>query len=122
MKYRVIEVVNVVRLAGCLLKRGDGYYCCWNKAGGPGHAEVRLIYGDLREDMDAGWKKEVVNAVRLVRSLSKLGDVFYFWWKTMLHLVRKYAGAPSGMTRCVIHPRAVVVKVVLNRRVWFGSD
>ena len=118
MKYRVIEVVNVVRLAGCLLKRGDGYYSCWNKVGGPGHAEVRLIYGELREDMDAGWKKEVVDAVRhavrLVRSLSKLGDVFYFWWETLLHLVRKYAGAPSGMTRCVIHPRGCMTNRTQN--------
>jgi hypothetical protein len=58
---------------------------------GFGHAEVLLLYDELREDR----KMEVVNAVRSAGSLPKPGDAYYFRWKNLLHSARNYREGPG---------------------------
>ena len=87
------EVVDLVRSAGCLPKPGDEIFKRWEKMltkarkepQGFGHAEILSLYDELRDEMNADRRMQVVNAVRSAGSLPKPGDAYYSRWNNMLH-------------------------------------
>ena len=95
------EVLDLVRSEGCFPKHGHALFHRWmNMLGkarqepqGLGHAEVLSLYDELRDEMNADRRMQVVNAVRSAGSLPKPGDAYYSRWTNMLHLARSY---PDG--------------------------
>ena len=100
---KACEVVDLVRSAGCLPKLGDEIFKRWTnmltkarkEPQGFGHAEVLLLYDELREDRKVDREMEVVNAVRSAGSLPKPGDEYYRRWKNLLHSARNYPELPG---------------------------
>ena len=100
---KACEVVDLVRSAGCLPKLGDEIFKRWynilmkarKEPHGFGHAEVLSLYDELRDEMNADRRMEVVNAVRSAGSLPKPGDAYYFRWTNLLHSARNYREGPG---------------------------
>ena len=97
------EVVDLVRSAGCLPKPGDEIFKRWEKMftkarkepQGFGHAEILSLYDELRDEVNADSRMQVVNAVRSAGSLPKPGDAHYRRWNELLQSARNEPEGPG---------------------------
>ena len=97
------EVLDLVRSEGCVPKHGHAIFHRWmnmlrkarQEPQGLGHAEVLSLYDELREEMNADRKKQVVNAVRSAGSLPKPGDAHYRRWNELLQSARNEPERPG---------------------------